>query len=107
MLLERGERDDLKRPLMSGREHHRRGEAVLEGAQPIRRGDAPPVSRNEAREAELGRRGDEVVADASLVLLRNPRNLRALSARSHCLNYRLPPIRGPTDRLPVRSIMVN
>src|SRR5262249_41639293 len=37
-------------------------------AQPVARGDAPPVARDEAGEPVFGDRGDEVVADAALVL---------------------------------------
>jgi hypothetical protein len=68
VLLEDLQRHDLQRALMGRGEHHRGGGAVAVCPQPVRRGHAPPVPRDEAGEGELGHRRGEVVADAALVL---------------------------------------
>lgn len=68
VFLERGERNDLKRPLMGGGQHDVRGRTVLVRAQPVDRGHAPAVARHKPWEVVLGHRADQVVADATLVL---------------------------------------
>src|ERR1700733_2482306 len=77
VLLERGQGNDLKCALVGGREHDRRRETVLVGAQPVRRRDAPSVARHETREAVLRHRRAQVVADAPLVLEELTRHHRA------------------------------
>src|ERR1700733_8381447 len=68
VLLERGQGNDLQGALVGRREHDRRREAVLVGAQPVRRRDAPAVSWHETGEPVLRHRRAQVVADAPLVL---------------------------------------
>jgi hypothetical protein len=68
VLLEGSERNDLKRPFMGGRQNYVGGRAVLVCPQPVQRGHAPAVAGREAREVVLRHRGDQVVADATLVL---------------------------------------
>src|ERR1700744_1137924 len=77
VLLERGQGNDLECALVCGREHDWRREAVLVGAQPVRRRDAPAVSWHETREAVLRHRRAQVVADAPLVLKELARHHRA------------------------------
>src|SRR6201986_1612766 len=77
VLLERGQGNDLTCGLACGREHDWRREAALVGAQPVRRRDAPAVSRHETREAVLRHRRAQVVADAPLVLEELARHHRA------------------------------
>ena len=94
MLLERGERDDLKGALMGGGEHDRGGEAVLEGAQPVRRGDAPPVSGNQA-----GKRNCGIGVTRSLPMLRwCSRNSLVTTAQM----VWLPRSSGPVVQVPSR-----
>jgi hypothetical protein len=66
--LERSERNDLKRPFMGGRQHYVGGRAVLVRPKPVQRGDAPAVARPEPREVVVRHRGDQVIADTTLVL---------------------------------------
>src|SRR5437764_10542914 len=68
MFLERSERNDLKRTLVGGRQDYVGGGAVLVRAEPIHCGHAPAVAGREPREVVLGHRGDQVVADTTLVL---------------------------------------
>jgi hypothetical protein len=68
VLLERGERDDVKGAFVGGCQHHVRARPVLMGAQPVRRGHAPAVARLESGEAIWRHGGAEVVPDAALVL---------------------------------------
>jgi len=77
VFLERGERNDLKRPFMGGRQHYVGGRAVLVRSQPVHRGHAPAVARREPREVVLRHRGDQVVADTTLVLEERGRDHRA------------------------------
>ena len=77
VLLERGQRNDLKRPLMGGRQHYVSGRAVLMRPQPVQRGHAPAVARREPRELVLRHWGDQVVADTTLVLEERGRDHRA------------------------------
>jgi len=77
VLLERGERNDLKRPLMGGRQHYIGGCAVLVRPQPVQRGHAPAITGREPREVVLRHRGDQVVADTTLVLEERGRDHRA------------------------------
>ena len=68
VFLERGERNDVKRPFMGGRQHYVGGRAVLVRPQPVHRGHTPAVAGREPREVVLRHRGDQVVADTTLVL---------------------------------------
>ena len=77
VFLERGERNDLKRPFMGGRQHYVGGRAVLVRPQPVHRGHAPAVAGREPREVVLRHRGDQVVADTALVLEERGRDHRA------------------------------
>jgi hypothetical protein len=77
VLLERGERNDLKRPLMSGRQYDVGGHAVFVRPQPVQRGHAPTVAWLEPREAVQWHRGHQVVADSALVLQKRGRHHRA------------------------------
>ena len=77
VLLERSERNDLKRPFMGGRQHHVGGRAVLVRPQPVQRGHAPAVAGREPRELVLRHRGDQVIADTTLVLEERGRDHRA------------------------------
>ena|SRR6266516_1937531 len=65
---ERSERNDLERPLMRGRKHDVGGRAVLMRPQPVQRGHAPAVAGHEPRKAVVRYRGDQVIADPTLVL---------------------------------------
>src|SRR5579859_4294901 len=67
VLLDRGQRDDLQAAFVGGGEHHRRGDAVAVGEQPVGRRHAPPVARHQPGKAERRDRGAQVVADAALV----------------------------------------
>jgi hypothetical protein len=93
VLLERGERNDLKRPLMGGRQHYVGGRAVFVRPQPVQRGHAPAVARLEAREAVQRHRAHQVVADSTLVLQKSGRHHRA-----DCV---APPILGTRTTAPV------
>ena len=53
---------------MGGGQHDRRGTPILVGPKPVGGGDAPPVTRHQAREPELGSRRRQVVADRALML---------------------------------------
>ena len=77
VLLERGERDDIKRPFVGGRQHYVGGRAVLVRPPPVHRGHAPAVAGFEPREVVLRHRSDEVVADTTLVLEERGRDHRA------------------------------
>ena len=77
VFLERGERHNFKRPFMGGRQHYVGGRAVLVRPQPVHRGHAPAVTGREPREVVLRHRGDEVVADTTLVLEERGRDHRA------------------------------
>ena len=77
MLPERSERNDLKRPFMGGREHDVGGRAIFMRPQPVQRGYAPAVAGREAREVVLRDRGDQVIADTTLVLEERGRDHRA------------------------------
>lgn len=77
VFLERGERNDLKRPFMGGRQHYVSGRAVLMRPQPVHRGHAPAVAGREPREVVLRHGGDQVVADTTLVLEERGRDHRA------------------------------
>jgi len=68
VLLQRREGHDLKRPLMSGGHDHVGGRAIAMSPQPVSRRHAPAVPRHEPRETELRHRGNQIVADAALVL---------------------------------------
>ena len=68
VLLERGERNDVKRPLMGRREHYVGVCAVLVRPPPVQRGHAPAIAGREPREVVLRHRGDQVIADPTLVL---------------------------------------
>ncbi len=68
MFLERSERNELKRTLVGGRQHYVGGRAVLVRPEPVHCGHAPAVAGREPREVMLGHRGDQVVADTTLVL---------------------------------------
>jgi hypothetical protein len=68
VLLEHGERNDLKRPLMGRRQHYVGGRAVLMRPQPVQRGHAPAVAGREPREVILRHRGDQIIADTTLML---------------------------------------
>jgi hypothetical protein len=68
MFLERGERNDLKGPLVGGGQDDVGGRSVLVSAQPVDGGDAPPGARHEPGKPELRPRRAEVVADATLLL---------------------------------------
>ena len=68
VLAQRLERHDLQRALVRRGEHDVRRGAVLVGAQPVDRRDAPAVAGHEAREAVQRHRRREVVADAALVV---------------------------------------
>src|SRR5437764_1167630 len=67
VLLQRGERDDFKRPLMSRSQHHVGGRAVFMRPQPVQRRHTPAVAGLESREAVARRRGHQIVADRTLV----------------------------------------
>jgi hypothetical protein len=77
VLLERSERNDLEGTFMGGRQHDERGRAILVRPQPVQRGYAPAVAGHEPREAVLRHRGDQVIADATLVLEERGGNHRA------------------------------
>jgi hypothetical protein len=77
VLLERSERNDLKRPFMGGRQHYVGGHAVLVRPQPVQRGHAPAIAGREPREVVLRHRGDQVIADMTLVLEERGRDHRA------------------------------
>ena len=77
VFLKRSERNDLKRPLMGGRQHHVGGRAILVRPQPVHRGHAPTVTGREPGEVVLRHRGDQVVADTTLVLEERGRDHRA------------------------------
>ena len=77
VLLERNERNDLKRPFMGGRQHYVGGCAVLMRPQPVQRGHAPAVTGREPREVVLRHGCDQVVADMTLVLEEGGRDHRA------------------------------
>jgi hypothetical protein len=68
VLLERGERNDVKRPLMGRRQHYVGGCAVLVRPPPVQRDHAPAIAGREPREVVLRHRGDRVIADTTLVL---------------------------------------
>ena len=48
---------------MRGRQDHRRGMARSGGLEPAEGAQAPAIPDNEPREAPLGLRGDEIIAD--------------------------------------------
>jgi hypothetical protein len=77
VLLQRGERNDLKRPLVGGRQHYEGGRAVFVRPQLVQRGHAPAVAGLEPREAVHRHRGHQVVADPTLVLQKSGRHHRA------------------------------
>ena len=77
VLLERSERNDVKRPLMGGRQHHVGGRAVIVRPQPVQSGHAPAVAGREPGEVVLRHRGDQVIADTTLVLEERGRDHRA------------------------------
>ena len=77
VLLERSERNDLKRPFMGGRQHYVGRRAVLVRPEPVQRGHAPAVAGREPREVVLTHRGDQVIADTALVLEERGRDHRA------------------------------
>jgi hypothetical protein len=93
VLLERSERNDLKRPFMSGRQHYVGGRAVLVRPQPVQRGHAPAVAGREPREMVLRHRGDQVIADTSLVLEER--------GRDHRTDRVAPPVLGTGTTAPV------
>ena len=68
VLLERGERDYVERPLVGGGEHDVGRGTVVVGSQPVDGGHAPAVAGHQSGESVLRSRGAEVVADAPLVL---------------------------------------
>ena len=68
VLLESGERHDVERPLMGGRQHDVGRGAVEVGPKPVHGGDAPAVAGREPGKLELRHGSGEVVADATLVL---------------------------------------
>jgi len=84
VLLERGERNDLKRPFMGGRQHHVGGRAILVRPQPVHRGHAPAVTGREPGEVVPRHWSDQVVADTTLVLEER--------GRDHCANRVAPPV---------------
>ena len=57
----------MSSPLVGRRQHHRSGDAVTVGPQPVDGRDAPSVTGNEAGEVVLRHRRHQVVADAALV----------------------------------------
>jgi len=67
MFAEHVDRHDFERPFMRGRKKDRCGAAVHMRAEPVGRGDAPPVTRVQSWEAMHGHRCAQVVADLSLV----------------------------------------
>jgi hypothetical protein len=77
VLLERGERNDLKHPIMGGRQHDVGGRAVFVRPQPVRRGHAPAVAGLEPTEAVQRHRAHQVGADSTLVLQKSGRHHRA------------------------------
>src|SRR5438270_10517413 len=68
VLTKRGERHDLECSLVGGCQHHEGARPVLVRPQPGHRGHTPAVTRREAREAVLGHRRYQVVADSLLML---------------------------------------
>src|SRR5207245_11696227 len=72
-----GERNDVKRPLMGRRQHYVGGCAVLVRPPPGQRGHAPAIAGRERREVVLRHRGDQVIADTTLVLEELGRDHRA------------------------------
>jgi hypothetical protein len=76
VLLKRSERNETKRPLMGRRQHHVGGRAILVCPSPVQRGHAPAVAGREARKLVLRPRGDQVVADTTLVLEERGRDNR-------------------------------
>ena len=57
----------LERALVGGRQHHGRGAPVVVSPEPVQRGDTPTIARQEAREAVLGDRRQQVIANGTLV----------------------------------------
>src|SRR6476619_7182829 len=68
VLFERIQRHHVEGALVAGGQHHRSGTASLIGPKPVGRGDAPTVTRHQARELELGSRRRQVVSDRALML---------------------------------------
>jgi hypothetical protein len=62
------ERYDLEGSFVGGRQHHGGGAAVVVGAQPVQRGNAPAIAGQETGEPILGNRRQQVVTDGTLVL---------------------------------------
>jgi hypothetical protein len=77
MRLERSERNDLKRALVSGRHYDVGGRAVFISPQPVQRGHTPTVAGLKPREAVHRHRADEVIADPTLVLQKGGGHHRA------------------------------
>lgn len=76
VLLERVQRNDLKRPRVGGRQHYVGGGAIFVGPQPVERRYAPAVAGCQPREVVQRDRRDQVVADATLVLEERGRDHR-------------------------------
>lgn len=68
MLTQRLERHYVKGPFMRRRQHHVGRRTVEVGAKPVRRGDAPAISRYQPREPEVRHRGDQVIAYGTLMV---------------------------------------
>src|SRR4051812_28358791 len=68
VLAQRFQSHDLQHLLVRrGQDHRCSGRRVV-GASPVHRGHAPAVTRRKSREAVLGHRRRQVIADAALVL---------------------------------------
>src|SRR5215467_7833554 len=68
VLTQRLNRDYVKRTFMRGCKHHVGRGAVEVGTQPVRCGDAPAISWHQPWEPEMRHRGDQVVADGTLMI---------------------------------------
>ena len=68
MLSEHVEWNDVQRSLVGRCKDHVSGGAIAVGPQPVRRRDAPAVTRDEPGEVVMRSRGGQVVADPALVL---------------------------------------
>jgi len=85
MLLQSGSRDELEHCLIGGGQDYEARGAVAVGTEPVQGGDAPAVTGDEAREAELWDRAGKVVTDPSLIVEELCRNYGAYRVRTEVL----------------------
>ena len=63
MAVEQFRRDDVEGRFVRGRQNYWRGMAGPGGLEPAESAEAPAIPRHEPREAPLGLRGDQIIAD--------------------------------------------